>query len=141
MDIEMSLTKGISMKHKLANLQVFTIKQWNPSLLTQLKGFTFNLFFDDFVLICVCVGLRSFVFGPPHKKYNFLCAAQADRPAQFYRASKTDLYTIYLSDRTRYSYRDWISDLCTKICVEIRLNSVIMQIRSLLLITIRLDGI
>ena len=41
------------------------------------------------------------------------------RNAQFYRASKTDLYTIYLSDRTRYSYRDRISDLCTKICVEI----------------------
>ena len=40
--------------------------------------------------------------------------------AQFYRASKTDLYTIYLSDRTRYSYRDRISDLYTKICVEIR---------------------
>ena len=39
--------------------------------------------------------------------------------AQFYRASKTDLYTIYLSDRTRYSYRDRISDLYTKICVEI----------------------
>ena len=41
------------------------------------------------------------------------------RDAQFYRSSKTDLSTIYLSDRTRYIYRDLISDLYTKICVEI----------------------
>ena len=53
----------------------------------------------------------------------------------------TNLHTIYSSDWTKYIYRDRISNLCTKICVEIGLNSVIMQIQSLLLITIRSDGI
>ena len=52
--------------------------------------------------------------------------------AQFYRASKTDLYTIYSSDRTKYSYRDRISDCYTEICKEIGYNYELVQIRSLL---------
>ena len=57
--------------------------------------------------------LKWIISQPPAQPYIRL------QVAQFYRASKTDLYTIYSSDRTKYSYRDRISNLYTKICVEI----------------------
>ena len=60
--------------------------------------------------------------------------------AQFYWASISDLYTIYPSDRTIFTHRDWISDLYTDIMIEIRQNHWLGQIRSLYHISIWSDN-